>query len=304
MTSLGTIAGVNISAPQDIPPDAGRWLLHGPQGGGKTYLASTLARIGPLLFIDTVGEKGIRSFQGAPWAKNITVARVTSITALDDLFYKLNEGGHGFKSVVIDSLTGVQKMAMRYMLGHEETAVREIRRGTNPADQRTWGQTLDIMVDVATFWYGLADGDRPEPMHVVMTAQTKVTDDEITESRDRVPDVQRGALSITLATPDYIVFCEDEANPDYLGDDEALDEDGNPINPTRHIIRFGGHPGYRTKARVPANLRGKLPSVIGRGKQTPDLAQLSRVLGVGSMPAVKAAKAAPTPAAAPAPVSK
>lgn len=273
------IAGVDLMGVDDLPDDYGRWLIHGQQGSGKTTLASTIAELGPTLFIDTTGEKGVRSFKAAPYAGNITVVRPQSVTSLDDIFWALNKGeakdqqGRRFQAVVIDSLTGVQKMTMRYLLGHSETAVKEIKQGTAPADIRTWGQSLDVMVDTATFWYGLADGNRDHPLHVVMTAQTKVIEDEIAENVTRTPDVQKGALSIVLASPDYIVYTEEEENIDAIAD-ESLPQ-------TRHIMRFGGHPGYRTKARVPYNLRGKIPSVIGRGKNPPNLAQLSRVLGVG-----------------------
>lgn len=276
------IPGVNLMGAGDVPSDYGRWLIHGPQGAGKTTLASTIAGAGKTLFVDFTGEKGIRSFQGAPYAKNITVARPDSITALDDLFWALDKGDHDFDAVVLDSLTSVQKMTMRYLLGHDETAVREIKQGTAPADIRTWGQALDIMVDTATFWFGLADGDREKPMHVVMTAQTKITEDENQEVT-RTPDVQKGALSITMASPDYIVYCDVEENMDALGDDDEP--------PVHHIVRFGSHPGYRTKARLPHNLRGKVPPIIGR-KNPANLVSLSRVLGLGGIPAKKASATA------------
>src|SRR3546814_19489259 len=104
-------------------------------------------------------------------SKNITVVRPKSIKQLDYLFYGLVRGEVGFKAVVLDSLTGVQKMTMRFLLGHSETAVREIGQGVAPADQRTWGQALDIMSDIPTFWYSLADAERANPMHVLLTAQ-------------------------------------------------------------------------------------------------------------------------------------
>lgn len=273
-----SIAGLDMAGADEQKPDRGRWLIHGEQGSGKSTLASTIASAGPTLFIDMVGEKGTRSFQGAPYAKNITVARPTSITMLDDIFWELNKGGHGFKAVVIDSLTSVQKMVMRFLLGHDETAVREIKQGTAPADIRTWGQALDIMQDTATFWYGLADGNREDPMHVVMTAQTKVTEIEGTGEMVRNVDVQKGALSIVLAAPDYIVYTDVEENMD------AMSDDSEP--PVKHVVRFGSHPGYKTKARVPFNLRGKIPPILGRNSPT-DLVQLSRVLGIGGTPAPK-----------------
>lgn len=250
-------------------------LVH--HNSGKSTLASTIASVGKTLFIDLVGEKGTRSFRGAPYAENITVMRPNSVQLLDDIFWELNAGRHDFKAVVVDSLTSVQKMAMRFILGYEETSVKEIRRGTAPADQRSWGQTLDIMTDMATYWYGLADGDREKPLHVVMTAQTKVTDDDFGNTH-RVPDVQRGALSIVLASPDYILFTDVEENVDAIGDETKA--------PVRHVVRFGSDPEYRIKARVPYDMRGKIPPILGR--KTPlSLVSLGRQLGIGGMPPAK-----------------
>jgi len=257
------------------PDDYGRWLIHGVQGSGKTTLASTVAQLGPTLFLDLTGEKGTRSFKGAPWEPNIEIARPTSITALDDTYWWLAAGNHRFKAVVLDSLTATQKMTMRFLMGHDETAVREIRQGVAPADVRTWGQSLDVMTDTATFWYGLADGNREHPMHVVMTAQTKVSEDENSGLTWRVPDVQRGALSITLAAPDYIVYTDLEENQEAVGDDTQP--------PVRHIVRFGNNLSYRTKARVPFHLRGKIPPILGR-KHPTSLLSLSRLLLVGGTP--------------------
>ncbi len=266
---------VGVITPEQRTPDWFRVLIHGPQGSGKTTLASTIADLGPTLFLDLVGEKGTRSYQGTPWEKNITPARPDSATALDDTYWWLASGDHPFKAVVLDSLTATQKMTMRFMLGHSETAVREIRQGTAPADQRTWGQTLDIMTDLATFWFGLADGNREHPMHVVMTAQTKVTEDEDSGTMRRTPDVQKGALSITLAAPDYILYTDLEEDMDHPG------EDGSAT--FRHIVRFGANPEYRTKARLPYRLWGKLPSIMGRSRQL-TLPALGRTLGVGGVP--------------------
>lgn len=276
-----SVPGVEFVHTDEVPEDYGRWLIHGPQGSGKTVLASSIAEAGKTLFVDLTGEKGIRSFRGASYEKNITVARPTSVTALDDLFWWLDKGDHDFVAVVLDSLTSIQKMTMRFLLGHDETAVREIKQNTAPADIRTWGQALDVMVDTATFWYGLADGNRPRPMHVVMTAQTKFMEDENTGTISRTPDVQKGALSITLASPDYILYTDVEENLDAIGDET--------LPPVHYVVRFGSHPGYRTKARLPFPLRGKIPPILGRKAPT-SLTTLSRVLGIGGIPAAGSTK--------------
>lgn len=268
----GSFAGLDLIGVEDAEAeDAGKWLIHGPQGSGKTTLASTIAQVGPTLFVDLVGEKGTKSFRGAPYAANIKTVRPSSVTQLYDLFWKLDSGDHPYKAVIIDSLTALQRMALRFAMNVTETAVREIRQGTAPADQRTWGEALNIMSDTAVFWYGLADGHRKNPMHVIMTSQTRVLENELTGAESRQPDVQPGALRITLAAPDYVLYTDLE--PDL----EADTEDGDVY---KHIVRFGANPDFRTKARIPVHLRGKLPTVLGR-RTAPDLAQLSRILGLG-----------------------
>lgn len=279
---MTSFAGVNIVDVNEEAADYGRWLILGPAGGGKSSLASTIATMGKTLFIDLPGEKGTQSFKNAPYASNIDVVRPESVTELDDVFWALDKGGHGYKAVVLDSLTALQKMTMRYLTGASETAVREIRQGTAPADQRTWGQALDVMTDTAVFWYGLADGNRSEPLHVVMTAQVKMVEDEINGGVRRSPDVQRGAQSIIRATPNYIVYAETE---------EDLDSSGHDDGPViKHIVRFGTDPEYGTKARIPYNLRGKVPTVMGRDKPV-TLEKLSRFLGIGGVPERKPAPA-------------
>lgn len=265
---------ISVASLDSMEPDYGRFLIHGRQGSGKTSLASTIAEVGKTLLIDLTGERGVRSIQGSPYSSNIDVYRPASVTELDDLFWKLAQGGHGYRAVILDSLTALQKMTMRFLMGHDETAVREIRQGVAPADMRTWGQALDIMTDTATFWFSLADSDRPEPMHVIMTAQTKITDSDDGAGSIKIPDVQKGALSITLATPDYVLYTDVEDNLDAIADPS--------LPAVNHIVRFGSDPEYRIKARVPQRLRGKIPEILGRKKPT-SLPQLGRVLGIGGM---------------------
>lgn len=279
-------AGVPVSGADDVPNDYMRVLIHGKQGSGKTTLASTVAELGPTLFIDLIGEHGTRSFLGTSYARNITVIRPESVTALNDIYDALARGDHGFKAVVIDSLTAVQKMALRFAMGYSETAVKEISMDRTPASFSVWGQAGDIMIDLGTFWYGLAQADRPHPMHVVMTAQTKVKEDEEGVS-SHTPDVQPAALSILLASPDYVLYTDQIDNPDFV------DGDGD-ADPLQYVVRFGGDPEYRTKARVPVHLRGRVPRLLGR-KRPLSLATLARTLGVGGIPQRPAAAgAAPT----------
>src|SRR5699024_4391046 len=99
--------GMPVFGVDEMPNDYGRWLIHGPQGSGKTTLASTIAKLGPTLMIDLVGERGVRSLRGMPYGKNLNIIRPESVTSLDDIYWKLDSGDHPYKAVIIDSLTSV-----------------------------------------------------------------------------------------------------------------------------------------------------------------------------------------------------
>ena len=274
-----SFAGFDLQSVDDMASDYARVLIHGPQGSGKSTLASTIAEIGKTLFIDLIGEKGVRSFQGATYAKNIQVIRPDSITALDDLFWALDTGEHDYKAVVIDSLTSVQKMTMRFLLGHDETAVREIRQGTAPGrpahvgpDARHHDRHRDVLVRAGRRPARQAHARRHDGADQDHRGRGR-------PPRQRTPDVQKGAMSIVLAAPDYIVYTDVEDNMDAIGDDT--------LPPVNHIVRFGANPEYRTKGRIPVNLRGKLPPMLGRSSQ-PSLTTLGSALGMGGIPAAPA----------------
>lgn len=281
LSAFSGIAGLDVIDTQDADQkDRGKWLLHGEPGGGKTTAASTIARVGPTALIDLPGEKGTQSFAGADYEKNITIFRPDSLKALDSLYYALAGGGHGFQAVILDSLTALQHMSMDRVLEREGTAIQALEAGAQGATQQSWGKTLDVMTDVAEKFYALSASNSAAPMHVVMIAQTKLIVNELTGEELRMPDVQRGAMNTIVGNADYVTYCE--AEPDY-----DADPDDDTADPVRYVMRFGAHPGYRTKARVRPEVRKKIPSVIGRGKSSPDLYTLSRVLGLGGVPAVK-----------------
>lgn len=261
------IPGLNIGPSEDAPPDAMRVLLHGLPGSGKTLLASTIAEQGKTLFVDLVGERGITSFRGAPYAKNIDLARPKTIVELTSIYKALAKGDHDYTAVVLDSLSAVQKSAMRFQLGFDEDTVSEIRKGRQTADQRTWGVILECMTDVCTFWMSLADGGRKKPMHVIFTCQTKAHEDDEGEVR-LYPDVSKGSRSIAMATPDYVLYTDVV---------EEMTDDGESA--MRYLVRIGPDPHYATKARVPANLRGKIPAILGRDGKAVSLTALGKALG-------------------------
>jgi hypothetical protein len=264
-----SVAGVAITPSTEMKPDKMRVLIHGFPGSGKTYLASTIAQLGKTLFIDLIGEKGGLAYKGSSWEKNIDIARPKSVTELESIYKALAKGGHDYTSVVLDSLSASQKSATRFVLGYDESAVAEIKKGRSGPDMRTWGNILEIMTDICTFWMSLADGNRAQPMNVVFTCQTKGHEDD--EGNTRLyPDVSKGSRAIAMATPDYVLYTDFE---------EVADEvNGGFI--MKRVVRLGPDMRVATKARIPANLHGKIPDVLGLSETPLSLATLAKTLGV------------------------
>lgn len=264
-----SIPGLSLIPSTSMKPDKMRVLVHGFPGTGKTYYASTIAQLGPTLYVDMIGEKGGRSFKGSEWEKNITIVRPDTVADLTKIYKALSAGGHGFTGVILDSLSAGQKSAVRFLLGYEEDTVSEIRKGRSGPDMRTWGNVLEIMTDISTFWHGLADGQRKEPIHVVFTAQTKGHEDD--EGNTRLyPDVSKGSRAIAMATPDYVLYTDFE---------EVAAEDGSGLI-MKHVVRLGPDSRVATKARVPVDLHDVVPSVLGLGNTPLSLATLAKMLKV------------------------
>lgn len=264
-----SIPGLELVPAAEMTQDKMRVLVHGYPGSGKTYYASTIAQLGPTLVVDMVSEKGGRSYKGSTWEKNCTVVRPKSVVELTNIYKALAKGDHPYDAVVLDSLSAVQKSAERWLLGYEEDAVSEIKKGRSGPDMRVWGNILNIVTDICTFWMALADGNRKKPIHVVFTSQTKAHEDD--EGHTRLyPDVSKGSRSVALATPDYVLFTDWEEVP-------ADDGSGMAI---KHVVRIGPDMDVATKARIPANLHGKIPSVLGLSESPLSLAALAKTLGV------------------------
>jgi hypothetical protein len=193
--------------------------------------------------------------------------RPTSVVELTGIQRFLAKGEHDYTAVVLDALSAAQNSAMRFQLGFDEDTVTEIRKGRQTADQRTWGTVGEIMTDIALYWMALAESQRPKPMHVVFTSQTKMkagADGEI----KLYPDVSPKSLAAAMAAPDYVFYTDVV---------EHMLDDGESA--MRHVVRILPDENYATKARIPVPLRGKIPPVIGLDGKPVSLTTLGQVLG-------------------------
>lgn len=259
-----------------------RGLVIGDPGSGKTLLASSIAELGPTAFIDLPGENGSLVFRGAAWAKNIKVYPATSATQLDDIFWFLAKGDHPYRCVVLDSVAAYQAMLSRYLLGQSEEKLQEIKRKTDSEVKQGqtfgyWQSLKDYTLEMGLFWFDLARADRKRPMHVVMTCQTVLQEEtkkdakgnEVVVSSEWVPGIQpRTAYNKFLAIPSYVLHTLQEPGMDATG--ESI---------MKHVVRIERSSKHYAKARVPVDMRGKIPPVLGREKPF-TLGKLVKVLGL------------------------
>jgi len=112
------------------------------------------------------------------------------IDVYDDIYWYLSSGEHDFQSVAVDGVTGLQTMAIRYVL--DDDAERDASRDPNMPSKQTWGKANELLKDLITKYRNL-------PLNVCFTAlerSREIGEDEDEESRIVIgPAVSPGVAS-------------------------------------------------------------------------------------------------------------
>jgi hypothetical protein len=121
--SLSSIGGLRIRKPSDRLPYL-NLMVYGDSGAGKTLLAGGSAfveELSPVLFIDVEG--GTHTLSHFADTADIDIIpdpdseRTLRWDDIQKIYNELYTGRHPYKTVVIDSLTEMQKLAMNTVLG-------------------------------------------------------------------------------------------------------------------------------------------------------------------------------------------
>jgi phage nucleotide-binding protein len=143
-------------------------LVYGEPGAGKTYLAATAQdhpSTTPVLFLDVEG--GTTTIRKR---KDVDVKRVGSIQELVEVHKVLHEENDGYyKTVVIDSLTELQKLDMRDIM--KEVVQRRPDLDPDVPSMREWGKSAEHMRRIVR-------GFRDLPCNTIMTALSNIERDE------------------------------------------------------------------------------------------------------------------------------
>ncbi len=164
-----------------------RLLVHGDPGIGKTFLCGTAAdseHTSPVLFVDTEG--GTLSIAG----KDVDVIRVDSWQSAQQLVVHLRRNKGRWKTIVIDSLTELQKMIMADIL---KTNMLEGKRSHDPdiPEMRDWGRNSERIRKFVRALRDLPD------VHVIFTCLSKDDTNEQT-GRTTVRPMLPGKLAFEI----------------------------------------------------------------------------------------------------------
>lgn len=158
------------------PAESVEWLnllIYGEPGVGKTRLAGSAADhpdTSPVLILDVEG--GVMSLRHQPSVDVVQIRDIDTIVKIHDELQKRNGGG--YKTVVIDSLSELQKLDMFAVMGDE------VNKARNPESmdkdvptQRAWGKSLERLRRIIRAYKDL-------PVHTIMTTKLATTTDEQT----------------------------------------------------------------------------------------------------------------------------
>ena len=204
-------------------------LFYGPNGTGKTTVAGSFPA--PIIF--DINERGTRVL--ATEEGRVKKRAVDEFEMLVQGFWYLKSGKHPFKTVVLDNITTLQEVAMRYIMNKE--ADFDLSKDMDMPTKRDWGGLSQILKRWLIDFRNL-------PMNVVFIAQEKRDREEDLESDDAsvYPQVTPSVRGILGAAVDVI-------GRTYVS--EVTDADTGKTK-NRYCMRLVPGPRYMAKIRLPA----------------------------------------------------
>ena len=181
-------------------------VVHGESGVGKSWFADTAP--GPRLVLDAEGGNKFTPSKKTTWdaskddppeadgSWDTCLVTIPNFQVLGQVYQWLNSGKHPFKSVVLDSLTEIQKKCMDSIAG------------TNQPTQQDWGALLRQMESLVRLFRDLTMHPKKPLESVVIVAMTSVKDDKY---RAHV----QGQLGVTLPYfVDVVGYMYTKADPE------------------------------------------------------------------------------------------
>lgn len=199
--------------------------LYGRSGTGKTTLSSTFPK--PMLLLD------IRE-QGTDSVADIDGIDVLEVKAFDDIemaYFMLEAGDHGYKTVVLDTLSMAQGMLVEEVMDEHKVETMS---------QRLWGEISGRLNP-------LIIGYRDLPMHVVFIAHDRARAGGEEGSDELEPEVGPSVIPSVARTLNGAVKIIGNT---YIAE-KVITKGAQISTEYEYRLRIGPHPYYTTKFRAP-----------------------------------------------------
>lgn len=190
-----TLGGLTIEPVTQRAPYL-KILVYGESGTGKTRFAGSadeVPELRPVLLIDFEG--GTETLKSC--YPNVEQIRVTSWKQMQHVYDALHKDRHGYRTVVIDSLTEVQKFNM-YNIMHDLATARPDLDPDVPG-MREWGKSLE---QIRRFVRGFRD----LPMNVVFTALQREDKNQLSGRVTTLPSLPGKGASEIAGFLDLVLY--------------------------------------------------------------------------------------------------
>ena len=188
----GSLGGLPVIKVTERPPRF-NILLYGQPGVGKTVFAAScdaVPELRPVILIDIEG--GTNSLRTT--YPNVATIRVTDWEQLVAIMNDLAESEHGYETIIIDSLSEVQKINMYYNMR---------RAGKNPMEEKAdwddWGRSLEAMRQFTR-------AVRDLPFNTIMTCLVEDKKDQKTGKSTKWPYFTGKFQTEVAALPDEVFY--------------------------------------------------------------------------------------------------
>lgn len=139
-----------------------------------------------------------RGFASVRKQKNVKIYKLRTWEDLDPIFWYLKTEDHPFKVVVIDTITMLAMVGMKWVL--KDDYDRDMTRDPQSPDRRSWGKLGEMLKDAIIKFRNL-------DMHVIFLAQEKTStsdDDEGGTIIETHPELSPAPRSVLLSSVDII----------------------------------------------------------------------------------------------------
>lgn len=202
----------------------------------------------PIFYMD-VRDKGTKSIKKMQAGKNSKVFRVTSWADLQEAYWYLNANPGKFKTVVLDTVTQLQDLCLKYAKGGGE--------GISKTSQQKWG---DVAEQMKTWIMNFRD----LPMHVVYVCQDRLdsSDGNLDDDGDLNPEI---GPAVIPSVGKILAACVDIIAQTFIRETVKKKKVAGKVKSEEVIefcARIGPHPIYLTKFRLDKSSPVTVPPIL------------------------------------------